>query len=267
MPLLFSDTPPIEPTDLNKVQAQPKRGLIRRGLEPALKLWLRSQVKSVTTLQVHLEGGDRQILSGYLPHVTLEADHAVYQGLHFSHLKMNGHNLRINIGQVLKGKALQLLEPLPVEVDVWLSLTDVQASLNAALLQGVILKALQMLVGEQITEALGTSLQDNLALKDPDVQLTENRIRLSTQLRHSNGRSVPVGLQTGLTLSNPSTLALHQPEWLPTPQSRRGLPLHDLDGYCFDLGSHVQLQEVSITAEGLRITGQLTIMSAEHEER
>ncbi len=263
MPLLSSDSTPIEPTDLNEGQASPKRGLIRRALGQALRFWLRSQVESVETLQVHLEGGDHQILSGYLPQVTLEAEQTVYQGLHFSHLKISGHNLRINIGQVLKGKALQLLEPLTVELEGWLSIADVQASLNAVLLQTALIEFLQTLVGEQITEALGPSLSpSDLALKNLEVQLGENRFRLTTQLEHLNGRSVPVGLQTGLTLNNPSTLALQKPEWLPTPQSKRGLPLHDLDGYCLDLGELVQIQDFSMTVEGLRVTGQLTIMPA-----
>ncbi|MGB8701568.1 MAG: DUF2993 domain-containing protein, partial [Thermosynechococcaceae cyanobacterium] len=145
----------------------PKRGLISRVLEPALQLWLRSQVESIDTLAVHLESGDRQLLSGYIPQVRLTAQNAVYQGLHLGHVKLCGQNLRINLGQVLKGKPLQLLDPVPVDLEVRLQSTDVQASLASGLLQEAILAVLQTLVGEQIAVLFGTEPQEQaLTLTD-----------------------------------------------------------------------------------------------------
>jgi LmeA-like phospholipid-binding len=245
-----------------------KRGLIHRVLEPALHLWLRSQAESVSGLQVHLEGGDRQILSGYIPQLQLQAEQVIYKGLHLSKIELSGHNLRINIAQVLKGKALKLLDALSIDLNVAIQAEDAQASLDSALFQGAIIDALKVLVGEQIADALGQDIpSQDLVLDNPHLSLSENTLRFSTVLRTHQGdlsapsvRSVPVALQTSLLLSNPQTLVLSHPEWLPTPQSKRGLPLHDLHGYTFDLGPQVQLQTLLITSTGIFVQGQMTIL-------
>jgi hypothetical protein len=239
-----------------------KRGLIHRVLEPALQLWLRSQVESVSSLEVHLEGGDRQILSGHLPTVRLKTQKVVYQGLHFSQIELNGSNLRINIGQILKGKSIRLLEPVPIDLSVSLQAEDAQASLHSALFQSAIVDALLMLVGEQIADALGHTVRsENLVLHQPCLLLSEGALRFSAQLSTQlDDQSIPVALKTSLRLHNPHTLALDRPEWLPTPQAKRGLPLRDLDGYRFDLGPEVQIRTLAIAPEGILVQGQMTLM-------
>jgi hypothetical protein len=238
-----------------------KRGLIHRVLEPAIQFWLRSQVESVSSLGVHLEGGDRQILSGHLPLVQLNAQKVVYRGLHLSQIELSGHNFRINIGQILKGKPLHLLEPISIDLNVLLQAEDAQASLHSALFQGAIIDALQLLVGEQISDALGQEVSpEALTLHNPNLLLSDNRLRFSAELRTREGdKSVPVALQTSLAISSPHSLTLEHPEWLPTAHSKRGLPLHDLDGHTFDLGPQTQIQSLLITTEGLSIQGQMTI--------
>jgi LmeA-like phospholipid-binding len=241
----------------------PKRGLIHRVLEPAIQFWLRSQVESVSSLVVHLEGGDRQILSGYLPQVQLNTQKVVYQGLHLSQIELKGHNLRINIGQMLKGKAFRLLEPISIDLNVMLQAQDAQASLNSELFQSAILEALQLLVGEQIADALGEPMSsDSLTLQNPTLILSENTLRFSAVLStHLGDKSMPIALKTALTLgSSFHTLSLDHPEWLPTPNAKRGLPLHDLHGYTFDLGPQSQIKTLSITPEGIFIKGQMTVL-------
>jgi LmeA-like phospholipid-binding len=244
--------------------ALPKRGVLSRILEPALQLWLRSQVESVETLQVHLDCGDRQVLSGYIPQLRLEARQAIYQGLHLSHVQMTGKNIRINIGQVLKGKSLQPLDPIPVELIVQLKAADLEASLGSALLQGALIEALLALVGEQLEDVWGGELRSqSLSLQNPHLVLGENRLRLSAQLTEQDSdRSIPVALQTGLVLRGSNLLVLQNPEWLPTPNAKRGLPLGDLHGYCFDLGDQAQFQALSIAPDGIQAHGQLLIVPA-----
>jgi LmeA-like phospholipid-binding len=245
------------------VEPIPKRGLIHRVLEPAIQFWLRSQVESVSSLVVHLEGGDRQILSGYLPQVQLNTQKVVYRGLHLSKIALNGHNLRINIGQMLKGKAFRLLEPISIDLNVMLEAQDAQASLHSELFQSAIIDALLLLVGEQIFDALGQSISaEDLTLQNPNLVLSPNTLRFSAVLStHQGEKSVPVALQTGLTLSRDfHTLSLDHPEWLPTPNAKRGLPLHDLHGYTFDLGTQTQIKTLSITPEGIVINGQMTVL-------
>jgi hypothetical protein len=239
-----------------------KRGLIHRVLEPAIQFWLRSQVESVSSLSVHLEGGDRQILSGYLPLVHLNTQKVVYRGLHLSQIEISAHNLRINIGQILKGKSLRLLEPISIDLNVALHAEDAQASLHSELFQGAIIDALQLLVGEQISDALGQEMSsESLILKTPNLSLAENSLRFSAVLSTcAEDKSVPVALQTSLSLNDPHSLTLEHPEWLPTPHAKRGLPLHDLHGYTFDLGPQTQLHSLRVSPEGLSIQGQMTVL-------
>lgn len=245
----------------------PKRGVLSRILEPALQLWLRSQVESVEALQVHLDCGDRQVLSGFIPQLRLEAHRTIYQGLHLSHIYLTGKDIRINIGQVLKGKALQPLAPIPVELNVQLKTADLEASLSSTLLQGALIEALLILMGDQIEDALGGELQSqSLALQNPHIVLGENQLRLSAQLMAKDSdRSIPVALRTGLVLDSPRKLMLQNPEWLPTPNAKRGLPLKELHGYCFDLGDQAQLQNLSITTDGIQVHGQLLIVPVASE--
>jgi LmeA-like phospholipid-binding len=240
------------------------RGILSRILEPALQLWLRSQIESVERLQIHLEGSDRQVLSGYIPQLRLEAHQAIYQGLHLSHVMLTGKAIRINIGQVLKGNALQPLDPIPVELNVQVKAADLEASLGSTLLQGALIETLLTLVGEQLEESLGGDLRSqSLRLQTPCLILGENQLRLSGQLTNQESDcSLPIALQTGLVLSSSSTLMLQNPEWLPTPKSKRGLPLKELHGYCFDLGDQTQFRSLSLTPDGIQAHGQLLIVPA-----
>ena len=239
-----------------------KRGLISRVLSPALQLWIRSQVEAVETLHLQIDSGDRQILSGYIPRVNLQAESVIYQGLHLSHLKILGENIRINIGQILKGRPLQLLEPIPLWMDVTLLAEQVQASLASGLLKQAIVEVLLQLVGEQIAAAFGAEVQaHHLTLNDSDLKLGDGLIRLNTKLiQDTTERSIPVTLQTGLALQQPNVLVLENPEWFPTPKAKRGLLLEELQGHTFNLGPLVQFETFKIVEDRIVLQGHLTIM-------
>ena len=78
--------------------------LISKILSPALRLWLRSQVEQAEELEIQIQGQDRQILRGYVPEVSLQTRRAIYQGLRLGQVLLQGENIHINIGQVVKGK-------------------------------------------------------------------------------------------------------------------------------------------------------------------
>jgi LmeA-like phospholipid-binding len=237
-----------------------QRGLIRRILQPALSLWLRSQVESLETLQIQIESGDRQVLSGFIPQIELEASQVSYQGLQISQVQLTAQNIQINIGQVLKGKSLRLLETISAQLNVRMSAKDLQRSLSSSLLQTVLIETLLTLVGEQIRDVLGDVSLGDLELQDALLKLSDNQIRFSAQLKaNSTGRCVPVALQSGVDLYNAHTIQLCNPEWLPTANSRRGLPLPELNGYRFDLGDQCQLKRLCIQPEEIQLSGQLLI--------
>jgi hypothetical protein len=235
---------------------------LRRILEPALYLWLRSQAESIQNLQVRLESSDRQLLAGTVAQVQLTATQVIYRGLHLSQVAFTGHNIRLNLGQVLKGAPLQLLAPAPVNFVVDIQAADMQASLGSSLLQKALLQVLQVLVGEQLTEVIGAPITDtDWILREPILTLGAANLRFSTTLHHpAQQQSIPVALQTGLKLISPHVLALDHPEWLVTAKARRGLPLNDLDGYQFDLGPQIQFQDFAISAHGLSGNGQLCVI-------
>lgn len=120
--------------------------IISKVLSPACRVWLRSQVSHVEYLEVKIEGSDREILSGYIPKIAIAASSAVYRGLRVSRVQLTGENIRINLGQVLKGKPLQLLEPIPVTGELYLDEADLQDSLSAPLLSNAFTDLLAMLL-------------------------------------------------------------------------------------------------------------------------
>jgi hypothetical protein len=229
-----------------------KKGLISKVLAPAIQLWLRSQVEQVETLQVNITAGDRQILSGTIPQVHLLAQRAVYQGLHLSHVDLLGQNIRVNLGQVLRGKALELLEPIAVTGQIDLLADDLNASLTAPLLADAIRLFLQDLL--RSSDVLEQDPNESLNLENLQIRLIPDALRLRADLRSRSGKTTEIALQSGLQLAAPNRLALHKPQWLPHANATRGLPLHDLNGYSFDLGEttleHLAIDEQQITCQG-----------------
>lgn len=242
-------------------QPAPRRHLVSRILSPTLQLWLRSQVDQVGHLQAQIEGGDRQILTGQIPQVSISAQQVVYQGLHLTDLKLIGQNIRFNLGSVLKGKALQLLEPVPVRGELRLREADLNASLAAPLLADAVRDFLIQLLGSDLmapaamgaadaaasTTVLGEPpLSAAMLLQDLRIAIAADQLTLSGSLGSGSGNPSTVALRTGLRLASPQELQLVQPQWLTSPTARRGLPLSDLEGYKLDLGSDVAFDQLSL---------------------
>ncbi|QDL07143.1 DUF2993 domain-containing protein [Brasilonema octagenarum UFV-E1] len=111
-----------------------KTRIVTNVLTAALKLWLKTQVSQVSQLEVEIKASDRQLLSGCIPWVSVFASHAVYRGLHLTQIQLVAENIRINIGSVLKGQPLRLLETVPVVGELIQSQEDLNASVSSTLL-------------------------------------------------------------------------------------------------------------------------------------
>lgn len=254
--------PPIDPA---ASPANPKQGqLISKVLSPAVRLWLRSQVEQVETLQVKIEGGDRRILTGQIQRVGITAHKAIYQGLHLSHLHLVGENIRINLGQVLRGKPLNLLEPIPVTGSVLLEEADLNASLSASLLANALAEFLATLLKSEIQAVLDAPLPGHQAinLQNSKIIIATGQLTLSANLVAVSGTLTPIVIRTGLQLKNGHTLQLDRPQWLTHLQAKRGLPLGDLDGFEIDLGTEVDLQELSLENSTLVCRGRIMVTPA-----
>lgn len=239
--------------------------LISRVLAPAVRLWLRSQVQSVAELQVQIEGGDRQILSGHIPKVTVAAQHAVYQGVHLSQICLSAQSIRINLGQLLRGKPLRLLAVVPVQGEVTLRQSDLTASLQhpelAAGLADLLLSILRSAIG-----GLPLDLEPGgpATLEAPELLITGDRLTFSAQLITSNGQPLPLAVRTGLQASG-RHLQLVDPHWLPHPQAKRGFALKELHGFAVDLGPDIEMQELTLQAGQLFCRGQINVIPVEQE--
>jgi hypothetical protein len=237
---------------------QPRSRLISRVLTSALRLWLRSQVEQVEALHIEIQAGDRQILTGYLPEVSIAAENAVYKGLHLSRVRLRGTNIRVNLGQVLRGKPLRLLAIVPVEGEVLLRQADLNASLQAPLLANAVREFLVDLLrsgGTDLVDAADASLN----LQHLQVLLGQP-LTLSADLVSVSGRITPFVIRTGLRAIDGHKLQLAAPQWLPHAQAKRGLPLADLDGFAIDLGSDVDVHQLQIEDGQITCQGRINVI-------
>jgi len=242
--------------------------LISMVLSPAVGLWLRSQLEHVEDLQLNIEAGDRQLLSGCISRVVVSARNAVYRGLHLSQVSLVGEQIRTNLAQVVRGKPLRLLKAFPIAGNVLLYEADLNRSLQAPLLaQGVIEFLLTLLRADGESDGendeLAQRTPQEIRLQDPKVILGDGLVTLSATLATVSGQPTSVVIRTGLRLSNGNQLHLDRPHLLPHANARQGFPLRDLDGFAFDLGSEVALQTLSLQAGQISCQGQIMVTPEE----
>jgi hypothetical protein len=228
--------------------------IIGKVLSPAGYVWLRSQVSQAEAIDVKISGGDRQILGGYIPHVAILASQAVYQGLHLSRVKLTGENIRINLGQIIKGKPLRLLEPIPVQGELLLEIDDLQASLASSLLSTALkdlsIDLLNTHGSPQVAESIKTQ-----PVTWERVKLSHNQIHLSGVWLDSQNLPRKITLAAGLELTNPHVLTIRSVLLQIDPDLQL-----DIAEFRVDLGSHVQIQQLSLEPDRILFQGGLQVL-------
>ena len=225
---------------------RPQSQIISRILASALRLWLKSQVERLEALQIEITGGDRAIVRGHLESVFLASRQVVYQGLSLGQVQLKGEKIRLNLSQVLKGQPLQLLEPVPVTAQVLLEESQLSASLSSALLCDALTNLLSTLCHSnelqncQISWQKATIDQDLITLTGT---LIDRRHRASFMIR------------SGVAIANRHTLRLHPLQVTSVPKL---LTTH-LSEFELDLGSDVELKEISLAPGRIFCAGWLTI--------
>lgn len=222
--------------------------IVTSVLTKALKLWLRSQVSRVDSLDVQIKATDRQLLSGSIPWVSISANNAIYQGLHLTSIQLTAESIRIDIGSVLKGKPLRLLEIIPVNGTVLLDESDLNASLTSGLLSTSLKDALIKLIPE---DGLNSKL-----ITWEKIILGNNQLILSaTPDTQSN---IPVTTDTiciGLKLLSGHELQLILVD---TKHSTQELIETEREHY-LDLGSDVDIQELTVVPGKLTCHGRINV--------
>jgi hypothetical protein len=202
-------------------------------LSPAVQLWLRSQVQQVSELSVKIEGSDRQLFSGAIPKVTVTARGAVYQGLHLTSIALEGAGIRVNLGQVIKGQPLRLLESFPVFGVLRLIQSDLNASLKAPLLANALSDFLMPIL------PLGDR-QQPLILQNSQIVIDTGLLTLSAVILRHEGTQIPFVLRTGLRMFSGHELMLENPEIEFTQSSTK----HIVDSFKIDFGPEVEIEEL-----------------------
>lgn len=237
---------------------------ISRLLPAAVRFWLQSQAEQIENLVFEIQGRDREILRGHLPGVTLSAEKAIYQGMHLSQLAVEAKEIRINLGQVLRGKPLKLLAPFPVTGRVCLTTADLNASLNADLLGTGLYDFLTQFAAAQADgaalQAVLAACPDKTVQPHYDAQAILGSGVITLQLTPKPGQTVPaIAIETGLEIEAGRYLRLRDPHWLAaTGGDRQALP--DLHGFAIDLGSEVTLTACTVEPDRMVLAGQVQVL-------
>ncbi|MBM0740140.1 DUF2993 domain-containing protein [Phormidium sp. CLA17] len=235
--------------------------MISRVLSPAVKLWLRSQLDQVEDLELEIEAGDRQLLSGSLHQVIASANKAIYQGLHFSQVRVTAQAIQTNLGQVLRGKPFRLLVPFPVSGTVTLSEADLNTSLHAPLLGNAVSDFLLGLLHEDERNNSSGNTTKTTELQNIQVNLQQGGLIFNATLMQ-DGQPYPLMVQTQLVIERGNHLRLDQfrcqLEGGMEPSSLADLPT----SFTFDLGSEVCLEELTIYPEKIVCRGRITVIPA-----
>ncbi|MEA5579676.1 DUF2993 domain-containing protein [Anabaena sp. UHCC 0451] len=220
--------------------------LITKALTSAIKLWLRTQLTEVSQIEIEMGASDRQLLSGCIPSVSIFATNAVYQGIHVTRIQLRAENIQINIASVLKGKPLRLLEIVPLVAEMVVEEQDLNNSLSSKLLSTALNDVLVQLLPEQWEKSKAISWQkitlDNQRLMLYGISLTESE---------SSSLEIAVGLEllSGQELQLTQIKVLYNQEPI----------LENNSGYHLDLGSDVDLQELTLKSSQILCRGRINV--------
>ncbi|MEH2276919.1 MAG: DUF2993 domain-containing protein [Nostoc sp.] len=220
--------------------------IITQVLTTALKLWLRTQVSQISELEVEIKASDRQILSGRIPLVSIFATHAVYQGLLITKIQLMAENIRINIGSVVKGQPLRLLETVPVVGDLIVDEKDLNASLSSNLLSTAL--------SDLLVKVSPTHYSEPQSINWQEILLQNNQIILRG-IKVTNSQTTPLEICLDLQLLNGHELRLANIQIKPD----QGNILKDNHEYNLDLGSDVDIQELTLIPGKLVCRGRINV--------
>lgn len=240
--------------------------LIGSLLSTAIGLWLRSQVDKIDHLDLRIEGSNRALLSGDIPGVSVAAENAIYQGLHLTQVQLQGSNIRFNLGQVLKGQPLHLLDAFFVTGNLHLNQSDLNQSLQAPMLvqalNEFILSLLTALTQSPSPSSYDSPQEQNDSwvqsvqrIQDPQITLETDRLILNAQLLFDSGELLSFQLKTGLEIANFRELMFVQPQ---VQIYDTDTELH-LDYYIIDLGSDINIQNLILSPRLLEIQATLKV--------
>ncbi|MEA5503496.1 DUF2993 domain-containing protein [Halotia wernerae UHCC 0503] len=233
------------PEDNFPTKNSKKIQLITNALTAAFKLWLRAQVSQVSQLEVEIKASDRQILSGCIPWVSIFASHAVYQGLYITRIQLIAENIQINVGSILKGKPLRLLEIVPVLGYLIVEEKDLNNSLKSELLSTALNDVLVKLLPEDCPKLTPTWHQ---------IILDNNQITICATLG-ATSENTSLEVRFNLKLIGNQELQLTHIQIMKNQVAL----LEGEHNYHLYLGSDVDIQELSLIPGQLVCRGRINV--------
>ena len=230
----------------SKTKSDSKIRFITNLLTTAVKLFLKSQVSHIEELSVEIKAGDRQLLSGAIPQVSIFASNAVYKGIHVTQIKLVAENIRINIGGVLKGQALKLLDIVPVQGELSMSEADLNASLSSEFLSNGINDALVQLLPESSRNSKSTIWQK--------ITLGHNLATIcGTMTPETDPKPIEVCLRLNLLSGQKLHLTVVNSQCIDDSLSNNSINDN------FYLGSDVDIQELALSPGSLTCRGRVNV--------
>ncbi|MEM7554285.1 MAG: DUF2993 domain-containing protein [Cyanobacteria bacterium P01_A01_bin.84] len=231
----------------NKQKNSPRQiGIVKNILSTALKLWLKSQVSNVSQLEVNINAKDRQIISGCVPWVSVRAKDAVYKGIHITQIDLVAENICINIGSVLKGKPLKLLETVPVNGELRMEEEDLNMSASSPLFSNALNDILVNVLPNHWSKSKSTSWQ-NISIQNNKLVI------LATLDDRSEPQSVEITL--GLNLFGNHELKISPIRVINNTE----LLLNDEYGRLIDLGTEVDIEQLTLRTGQLNCNGKVNV--------
>ena len=211
---------------------------------------MRSQVERAEYLKVKIIGGNKQILTGYIPQIFLSCSHAVYRGLYLSQVELRGADIAFNLPEVLKKQPLKLLEPVFVDLELKLSAADLQASVDSPLLQSGIKDLWKM-----ILEARQGALT-NTAIDWNNIAIADGKLNLRGIYENVAGKVQQLILSTEVSLADSHTLSL-----TPLKIDLKSSTVEINNELKIDLGTDIAIEQLVVESKQILCVGKIKINS------
>jgi hypothetical protein len=125
----------------------------------ALQLWLRQQCERLDGLDIQLQGTAAALLRGHLAGVRVQARGVHYQNLQLELVDLTSGPLRLQMGSLWRGRAVQLQEPFEIRGLVGFTAAGLNHSFAQPRWRGLADQLAEELLG--ITPLVGLRMVDN----------------------------------------------------------------------------------------------------------
>ena len=165
--------------DAESQRSSPVLQLLASGLQ----LWIRQQCEAVESLELQLHGSSLALLRGRLEGVSLVARRVVFSSLEIEMVELRSDAIQLQMGNLLRGRAVQLDHPFEISGSVAFSGAGLSRSMCTP-----------------HWRPLGDQLVDGLLGLTPLQNLCIERDRLVLQAQDRRCETVPRAVNGGLEL-------------------------------------------------------------------